>query len=142
MLNKKVKENAFYKNSASLVERDFSDGEIEIVELVPSYDEYNTPLPTEEVEVLGTYAFRLRGVHSNDRATFGNLGISLSHTIRIKINWLIDAGMTARINGELYDIVKVYPDVDYDELELVLAKHEKERAYELERENISRLRTS
>lgn len=118
MLHKKIR-NERIQNS-------FNDGKISIVETIPKVDEFNTPIPGDpEIKTLGSYFFRLKGIHSQDMVEFGRQGVELEKEVRIPLNLHIHSGMTAMLNDNeevLYDIVKVFPDFNNDELEILLAK--------------------
>lgn len=117
-LHKKIRNNR--------IQNAFTDGKISIVKKTSRVDEYNTPIPGDpEIKVLGSYFFRLKGIHSRDKIEFGNKGIELEREVRIPLNLHIHSGMTALLNDDeniLYNIVKVFPDFNNDELELLLAK--------------------
>ena len=108
------------------IQQAYNDGKITIIEKVPKIDEYNTPIPGEpELKILGAYAFRIVGIHSQDKTEFGNRGIELEREVRIPLNFHINSGMTAYLNDDdtqLYNIVKTFPDVNNDETEILLAK--------------------
>lgn len=108
------------------IQNAYNDGKISIVKKTSKLDEYNTPIPGDpDIEILGSYSFRLKGIHNQDKIEFGNKGIELEHEVRIPINLHIHSGMTAILNDDkkiLYDIMKVFPDFNNDELEILLAK--------------------
>ena len=108
------------------IQNAFTDGRITVVEKKQKTDEYNTPIPGEpELKVLGSYSFRIVGIHSQDKFEYGNKGIELEREVRIPLNFHISSGMTAYLNddsSQLYDIIKVFPDLNQDETEILLAK--------------------
>lgn len=118
MLHKKVRNNR--------IQNAYIDGVISIVEKKNKVDEFNTPIPSQhEMKELGSYSFRLKGIHNQDKIEFGNRGIKLERQVRIPLNLHIHSGMTALLNNDenmLFDIVKVFPDFDNNELEILLAK--------------------
>lgn len=104
----------------------YSDGKITIVEKIQKTDKYNTPIPGEsDINELGSYFFRLKGIHSQDKIEFGNQGLELERQVLIPLNMHIHSGMTAVLNDDdnvLYDIVKIFPDFNNRETEILLAK--------------------
>lgn len=108
------------------VQNAYNDGIITIVKKTNKKDEYNTVIPGKyELEELGWYFFRLKGIHSQDKIEFGNKGIELERQVLIPLNLHIHSGMTAILNNDketLFDILKVFPDFTNDELEMLLAK--------------------
>lgn len=108
------------------VQNAYTDGKITIVKKTPLTDVYNTPIPGDPtIEPLGSYFFRLKGIHSQDKIEYGNQGIELERQVLIPLNLHIHSGMTAMLNDDktiLYDIVKTFPDFDNSETELLLAK--------------------
>lgn len=110
----------------SRIQNAYNDGIISIVKKTNKLDEFNTPIPGQHVLVeLGSYSFRLKGIHSQDKIEFGNKGIELERQVLIPLNLHIHSGMTAILNNDketLFDILKVFPDFTNDELEIILAK--------------------
>lgn len=108
------------------IQNAYNDGIISIVKKTNKVDDFNTPIPGKhEIKVLGTYFFRLKGIHSQDKFEFGNKGIELERKVLIPLNLHIHSGMTAVLNennGDLFDIIKVFPDFTNNELEILLAK--------------------
>lgn len=118
MLHKKIRNQR--------IQRAYNDGKINIVDKTQAKDEYGTPIPGEpEITVLGSYSFRLKGIHSLDKIEFGNKGIHLEKEVVIPLNRHINSGMTAYLNEDeetLYEIMKVFLNVENSELEILLAK--------------------
>lgn len=108
------------------IQQAYNDGKLTIVEKKPREDEFGTPIPGDpELKELGFYFFRTKGIHSQDRIEFGNSGIKVEEEVVIPMNRYIDSGMTAIFNDDetiLYNIVKVYQNVNNDETEILLAK--------------------
>jgi len=108
------------------IQKAYNDGKITIVEKEDKTDDFGTPIPGEPIlKGLGSYFFRIKGIHSQDKIEFGNQGIEVEKEVVIPINYYINSGMTALLNDDdsvLYDIVKTYPDVNNDELEILLAR--------------------
>lgn len=108
------------------IQHAYNDGKITIVDKLQKTDDYNTPIYGEyELEELGSYFFRIVGIHSQDKVEYGNKGIYLEREVRIPLNYHIHSGMTAYLgddNTKIYDIVKVFPDIKQDETEILLAR--------------------
>jgi len=108
------------------IQNAYNDGKITIVEKTQRSDEYGTPIPgSPTLKEIGSYFFRLKGIHGQDRMEFGNDGIKLEKEVAIPLKYHINTGMTAYLNTDdqtLYDIVKVFHDVNNDELEMLLAR--------------------
>lgn len=108
------------------IQNAYTDGKIIIVKKQTKVDDYNTPIPGETFLVeLGYYNFRIVGIHNQDKIEYGNKGIHLEREVRVPLNFLISSNMTCYINDDktqLYDIVKVFPDIPKDETEILLAK--------------------
>lgn len=108
------------------IQHAYTDGKITIVEKKEKTDEFNTPIPGDpELKELGSYFFRIKGIHNQDKIEYGNKGIQLEREVRIPMNYHINSGMTAYMNDDdskLYDIVKVFPDMNQDETEILLAQ--------------------
>lgn len=108
------------------IQHAYNDGKVTIVEKKGRTDEFGTPIPGDpELKELGSYSFRIKGIHNQDKIEYGNKGIRLEREIRIPLNYHINSGMTAYMNNDdtkLYDIIKVFPDINQDETEILLAK--------------------
>lgn len=118
MLHKKVRNQR--------IQRAYNDGKINIADKTQPKDEFGTPIPGEpEIKQLGSYSFRFKGIHSLDKIEFGNKGIHLEKEVVIPLNVHIHSGMTAYLNKDdetLYEIIKVFLDVENSELQILLAK--------------------
>lgn len=105
------------------IQQAYTDGILTIVHKTPKRDKFNTVIPGEEsLEELGRYAFRIKGIHNNDRIEFGSDNVRLTHQVVIPLNYHIHAGMTGQIGEELYDIVKVYQNTKRNETEILIGK--------------------
>lgn len=108
------------------VQNAYTDGKITIVQKEVNKDEFGTPIPGDPIlKELGSYFFRIQGIHSRDRIEFGNAGINVEKEVVIPLNYHINSGMTAYLGDDstaLFNIVKVYQDVPNNELEILLAR--------------------
>ena len=104
----------------------FTDGFIQIVEVAPKRDRFNTIIPGQKrLVVLGSYGFYVKGIHSRDREEFGAKNSMLEQQVVIPMNLDIHSGMSAvlgGINEQVLDIVKVYHDRKNHVTELLLAR--------------------
>lgn len=114
-------------NKIRRIQNEYNDGTVQLVVKTEITDEFGTPLPSQSTaETLGSYPFRIVGIHSADVYHFQSLGVKLDLQIRIPLIHGIDSAVTAKIKDKYYNIEKTYKLIEDQELELLLGE---ERSY-------------